>query len=188
MVSAITPAREIDIGIAREAAKSRDIPICSRGARVRLSAARQVDYDRNIVADATPDLPEEEKNLQALLRSLKVCLIWSRERAEKIACLELDGYLDSLENEFQAQAAFDDDVDHAEEVLAWRATVVADLVGAALSIYARTRSPLDDPWMAWRREPPSEPAVAFVCGLTEDAFFCARVAYHTHSDLEPRPK
>src|SRR5258708_6121149 len=124
--------------------------------------------------DATPDLPEGEKLPRALIHSLRTCLIWSRERAAKIACLDLENYRDYIhdlnyqgysrdpdKDEILAQVYFDDDVDHAEEVLEWRAIVMADLVGEAMSSYARAHSPIDDPWMAWRREPPVVPAAEF---------------------------
>jgi hypothetical protein len=40
----------------------------------------------------TANLSKEERTLQALLRALKNCLVRPRERAEKIACLDLDNY------------------------------------------------------------------------------------------------
>ena len=136
------------------------------------------------MAGAQSDWLEEERTLRALFRSLKACMIRTRERAEKIACLDLDNYrLSSPEDQDLAQTAFEDDVDHAEEVLEWRAVVVADLVGEAMSAYARARSPLDDPWIAWRREPADEPAGEFVRNLKEEEFFCGRVAYHIHAAL-----
>jgi hypothetical protein len=139
------------------------------------------------MADAAANLPEEEKTLRALLRALRTCLVRPRERAEKIVCLDLDNYrLASDEDEGLAQTAFDDDVDHAEEVLEWRAIVVADLAGEAMARYARAHSPLDDPWMAWRIEPLREPGAELVHGLNEEEFFCARVAYHIHSNLDIR--
>lgn len=111
-------------------------------------------------------------------------MIRTRERAEEIACLDLDNYRSAFpEEQDLAQTAFEDDVDHAEEVLEWRAVVVADLVGEAMSAYARARSPLDDPWIAWRREPVDEPAGEFVRSLKEEEFFCGRVAYHVHAAL-----
>jgi hypothetical protein len=142
------------------------------------------------MADAAANLPEEEKALRALLRALKTCLVRPRERAERIACLDLDNYRgyrsDSDEDESFAQVAFDDDVDHAEEVLEWRAIVVSDLVGEAISSFARAHSPLDDPWMAWRIEPPEEPGAQLVHRLSEEEFFCARVAYHVHANSDIR--
>ncbi len=111
-------------------------------------------YDRYITEDPALGLPEAEKALKALIGVLKTCLILSRERAEKL-CMDLDSYRgsrsDSAEDESFAQTAFEDDVDHAEEILAWRAVVVAELVGEALSGYAKSHSPLDD--RGWRGEP-----------------------------------
>lgn len=139
------------------------------------------------MTDAAASLPEAEEALRALFGALKTCLVWNRERAEKIACLDLDNYRglgrDPSEDESLARVAFDDDVDHAEDVLVWRAVVVGYVVGEAMSNYASARSPLDDPWMAWRTEAPEGPSAGFVHGLKEEEFFCARVAYHLHSNL-----
>ncbi len=44
------------------------------------------------MADAAANLPEATKTLCALLRALRTCLVRPRERAEKIACLDLDNY------------------------------------------------------------------------------------------------
>lgn len=133
-----------------------------------------------------PSLCEPEQILRALLRTLTTCLVWNRERAEKIACLDFDNYRgysrDPDEDERLAQVAFDDDVDHAEEVLAWRAVVVGHLVGDAMAEYASSRSPLDDPWVAWRTELPQDASGAFVRSLSEEEFYCARVAFHVRSD------
>ena len=52
-----------------------------------------------------------------------------------------------------------------------------------MSNYASGRSPLDDPWMAWRTEAPEGAPAGFVHSLKEEEFFCARVAYHVHSNL-----
>jgi hypothetical protein len=134
------------------------------------------------VADALSDSSEEE-TLRALLRSLKACLILSPERAEEIASMDLDAYKSALDDEDLGQIAFDEDVDHAYEALEWRAIVVADLVREAMASYARARSPLDDPWVAWRRGPTNEPAGKFVQSLSEEEFFCARVAHHVHANM-----
>jgi len=140
------------------------------------------------MTDAAASFPEAEETLRALLGALKTCLVWNRERAQKIVCLDLDNYRghtrDPSEDESLAQVAFDDDVDHAEEVLEWRAVVVADVVGEAMFNYVSTHSPLDDPWIAWRTEPPEEGCASFVHSLNEEEFFSARVAYHVHSNLD----
>ncbi|HZT30331.1 MAG TPA: hypothetical protein VFA33_10635 [Bryobacteraceae bacterium] len=139
------------------------------------------------MTDAPVNWSDEEKALRELLRALRICLTWSRERAEQIACLDLDDYRgyyeDPEEDEHFALTAFDEDVDNAEEILTWRATVVAHLVGEALSDYAAAHSCLDDPWLAWRTESSEESGAAFVRALTEEEFYCARVAYHVHSGL-----
>ncbi len=53
-----------------------------------------------------------------------------------------------------------------------------------MSSYARAHSALDDPWMAWRIEPPEEPGAGLVHSLNEEEFYCARVAYHIHSNSD----
>jgi hypothetical protein len=146
------------------------------------------------MADSAYDPGEEERTLGSLLGALKTCLIAPRTRAEKIAGLDLWNYRHHFEMEGYApdeadslaRIAFDDDVDRAEGVLVWRAIVVADLVGEAMAGYARTRSLLDDPWMAWRNDPPDEVWHFFVRGLGTEEFLHARVAYHAHSSLNVR--
>lgn len=142
------------------------------------------------MADAQSDWPEEERTLRALFRSLKACMILTRKREEKISRCSLEslGSLFDGEGPGFAQTVFDDDVNSAEEsqVLERRAVVVAHLVGEAMSSYAGSRSPLDDPWMAWRREPADEPAGEFVHSLKEEEFFCARVAYHIYAAANVR--
>jgi hypothetical protein len=148
------------------------------------------------MADPAAIMPQEEKTLRALLRTLGVCLISTRERAEKIASLGFDSYCrmyadlrsDDVidvtpEDKDNADMAFNEDVDHAEEVLEWRAIVMADLAGRVMLGYAGARSPLDDPWMTWWRESPDGPAAEFVHAFNEEEFFCARVAYHVHADF-----
>lgn len=149
------------------------------------------------MATETARVPDHE-TLRALLRSLRACLIITQERAEAIAHLELEDYRSQFDDHeakrvgcepgLLAQSAFDEEVSEAWDVLMWRAIVVADLVGEAVSSYAGNHSPLADPWMMWREEPPSGPEGEFVHGLTEEEFFCARIAYHVHSDSGiPRP-
>jgi hypothetical protein len=117
-------------------------------------------------------------------------MILTRKREEKISRCSLEslGSLFDGEGPGFAQTVFDDDVNSAEEsqVLERRAVVVAHLVGEAMSSYAGSRSPLDDPWMAWRREPADEPAGEFVHSLKEEEFFCARVAYHIYAAANVR--
>jgi hypothetical protein len=112
-------------------------------------------------------------------------MILTWERQEKISCYRLYDLKMNFEEENRgcAQEIFDDDMAQAEQaqVLKRRAVVVAHLVGEAMSSYARSHSPLDDPWMAWRREPADEPAGEFVHSLKEEEFFCARVAYHIYA-------
>ena len=131
------------------------------------------------MAGSQSDWPEEEKVLRALIRSLKACMILTRERAEKIAGQDLDDLLLSYPE--SAHTIFDDCVDNAEEVLAWRAVVVAHVVGEAMSRYAKGRTAYDDPWIAWRNEPADEPAGEFVHSLKQEEFFLARVGYHIHT-------
>jgi hypothetical protein len=133
------------------------------------------------------DAASKGETLRALLSAFRTCLIRPRERAEKIACNDLDDYRSAFDDdEGLAQSAFNDDVDQAEEALEWRAVAVGDLVGGAMSDYAKANSALDDPWTAWRLELSAEPGGVLVRRLSEEEFFCSRVAYHIHADLNIR--
>ncbi len=139
-------------------------------------------------------MDESETTLRMLLRSLKVCLNVSRERARRIVSLELEDFLsaeDDPESESaraSAEEAFEDELSQAQHALFWRALVVAHRVGQAMWEYIRSPSGfvLGDPWMDWRRSVSEEPCVTFVQSLTDEEFFCVRLAYHVHRVLNFR--
>ncbi len=114
-------------------------------------------------------MQQREGAFWGLASALRLCLVQNSDRAERIVCMSHDDYRRDAppgDADEWADWAFDEDLARAKDVLAWRAVVVASIIGKAVcDVWG---DEFLDPWNDWLTGEPVTDGGRLIGGLSDE--------------------